>query len=38
MILGATIEASIYIAVVFLCLFDRFRTVVGETQVDSILD
>ena len=31
MILGATIEASIYIVVVFLCLFDRFRAVVEET-------
>ena len=38
MILGATIEATIYIVVVFLCLFDRFRTVVEETQNDSILD
>ena len=38
MILGAAIEASIYIAVVSLCLFDCFRTVVEETQNDSILD
>ena len=38
MILGAAIEASIYIVVVSLCLFDRFRSVVEETQVDSILD
>ena len=38
MILGATIEAAIYIVVVFLCLFDCFRTVVEETQIDSILN
>ena len=38
MILGAAIEASIYIAIVFLCLSDCFRAVAEETQVDSILD
>ena len=38
MTLGATIEASIYIVVVLLCLSDCFRAVVEETQVDSILD
>lgn len=38
MILGATIEAVIYIVVVFLCLSDCFRAVVKETQNDSILD
>ena len=38
MILGAAIEAAIYIVVVFLCLSDCFRAVVEETQIDSILD
>ena len=38
MVLEATIEAAIYIVVVFLCLSDCFRAVVKETQVDSILD
>ena len=38
MILGAAIEASIYIVVVLLCLSDCFRAVVEETQIDSILD
>ena len=38
MILGATIEAAIYIVVVSLCLSDCTRAVVEETQVDSILD
>ena len=38
MILGATIEASIYIVVVSICLSDCFRAVVEETQNDSILD